>query len=870
MNYFDIIDESLLRYKQKVRKINSVGFEANSYESCKGYLLKEIKQNNTKQVFFKYNCHIEEGHNVYFVFGSTAQKENLIKIKISSGENGIKINLKKKIITGHWGKNQINQIIEKNIRSIKFFGFMMDQCSMISSLPELNIKKSPSEINSKKTAQKTPSYLAKPQLIYLFTKDSEGKIKEQLKEIEKDFIGLDYGLVICDLDSRDSTYDIIKSYNSPAKFYHYLQFESPRPDHSICVADVIDRVKEFTKSFDAAFLPYVIYKDITTKASKHKIESFCTVATDNCKVEASILIESLRRQHKEPIYVVCDLETRKFLEIEGFDDVYYKTIMPKEKLKQLKKNLFSDLFSNDKQFHKPECIFHKMDSMDFAFEHHENTFFLDADVIVLGSLQEDFYKDIVLSPHFYKLNKIENSFKYGIFNAGYIFCADKSFPDYWRDIYLNRSVFFEQEGLNHVLEDYDIQTFSNLHNFGFWSKHKPSAETKSFHVHVIEREFDGIKELQEANKKTKKILFEQLWVTGKQDLSKYILRSEGKVWGGMDTNLNIRHSNKSGKINISNQQVFWHHRSGWNFAIQSLTPLHNESGILFDGFLEKNFGWWYDSNVANNKLPYRSPWVGFFHNPPNIPKWFFYENAIQEIIEKPMVKESLENCLGIFALSEYHGEWLRKTLNKPVSVFIHPSEIPKNIFSLRGFLDNEDKKIVNIGYWLRKLNSIYSLPIEKSDGLTKARLIPYDKKSPKLKIEELIAKEKQIEKINLEPAYEQNTISLERLSDKEYDELLTKNIAFLDLYDSSANNAIIECLARATPILVNPLPAVVEYLGQDYPFYFNDLDEAAEKAKDFSLIKDTHEFMLNCEIREKLSGDYFRKEFEESEVYKLL
>ena len=97
-----------------------------------------------------------------------------------------------------------------------------------------------------------------------------------------------------------------------------------------------------------------------------------------------------------------------------------------------------------------------------------------------------------------------------------------------------------------------------------------------------------------------------------------------------------------------------------------------------------------------------------------------------------------------------------------------------------------------------------------------------------------------------------------------------KNIAFLDLYDSSANNAIIECLARATPILVNPLPAVVEYLGQDYPFYFNDLDEAAEKAKDFSLIKDTHEFMLNCEIREKLSGDYFRKEFEESEVYKLL
>jgi hypothetical protein len=868
MNYFDIIDESILRYKDNADKINVEGFEAESYPKLNGYLIKKVEENRVKQASFEFKCHIEDDHDVYFIFGATHQREDLVKIKISTGENNIKVNLKNKIITGNSGRKSVNTVIEKNIRSINFFGFMMSKCSMTSSLPKFDFKKSSQHNNP--TPKKKPSLLAKPPLVCLFTKDSEREITKQLQEIEKDFSNMEYGLFIADLDSQDSTYDIIKSYNSNAKFYHYLQFKRSAFVDSINTTDVIDKVKEFVKSFDSAFLPYTIYKDITSKTPKHEIQSFCTVATDNCKVEASILIKSLRRFHEEPIYIVCDSETEKFLTIEGFSNIHYKSVMPKERLKKIKEEMFSNLFYSKKQFHKPECILHKMDAMDFAFEHHENTFFLDADVVVIDSLQENFHKDIALSPHFYKLDSAQDSFKYGIFNAGYIFCADKSFPNYWRDVYLNRSTFFEQEGLNHVLENYDIQTFSNLHNFGFWSKHEPDINTKSFHVHTIEKEFNGIKKLKESNKKTKKMLFEHLHKVNQKDFHKYIVHAQGKDWGGMDTNLNIKQSDNPGRINISNQQVFWHHRSGWNYAIQSLNPLHNENGVLFDGFLEKNFGWWRKENLANNKIPYRSPWVGFFHNPPNIPDWFFYENSVQEIIKRTGFEESLESCLGIFALSEYHAEWLRKTLNKPVSVLFHPSEIPQNTFSFTKFLNNDSKKIVNIGYWLRKLNSIYELPIKQSDGLVKARLIPYNKQSPKSKIEELIISERKELNIELNQEYKQNTVSLERLPDEEYDNLLTNNIAFLDLYDSSANNAIIECLARATPILVNPLPAVVEYLGQDYPFYFKDLDEAAEKAKDFSLIKDTHNFMLNCENRSKLSGDFFRKEFEESEVYNLL
>ena len=90
------------------------------------------------------------------------------------------------------------------------------------------------------------------------------------------------------------------------------------------------------------------------------------------------------------------------------------------------------------------------------------------------------------------------------------------------------------------------------------------------------------------------------------------------------------------------------------------------------------------------------------------------------------------------------------------------------------------------------------------------------------------------------------------------------------MYDSSANNAIIESIARATPVLVNPLPAVVEYLGADYPLYFDTLEAAAKKSSDFVLLRDAHQYLLECDTRKKLTPERFRESFESSEVYQRL
>ncbi len=350
----------------------------------------------------------------------------------------------------------------------------------------------------------------------------------------------------------------------------------------------------------------------------------------------------------------------------------------------------------------------------------------------------------------------------------------------------------------------------------------------------------------------------------------------------------------TGKINLGSQRVFTYHRSGWNFAIQSLSSLHNPQGILFDGCLENQFLFQHNrigkrsprilakmqadgvfkslaSSEEKGIIPYQKPWVGFLHNPQSMPIWFNYQSSPQKLFEKEIWQASLSHCVGLFALSEHFAHWLREQTGKPVSVLTHPTEIPDKQFDFNQFLANPQKKVVQIGWWLRKLHSIYQLPLAQNNplGYEKVRLgFLFD--SAESVFSQLMKVEARIYKLEIDENYLTNTKVIKHIPDDEYDDLLSMNIAFVEMYDSSANNAIIECIARGTPLLVNPLPAVKEYLGEDYPMYFNTLEEAAAKALDTSLILETHEYLKSCETRQKLSAEYFLDSFCNSEVYQLL
>jgi len=315
------------------------------------------------------------------------------------------------------------------------------------------------------------------------------------------------------------------------------------------------------------------------------------------------------------------------------------------------------------------------------------------------------------------------------------------------------------------------------------------------------------------------------------------------------------------KIRFARQWRPTHHRSGWGYAMDSLDPLHGTEGVLLDGFVEKKFAW--DSHLAdkcNGLRPYQEPWIGILHNPPNLPRRFNVNHqAPEEILQTQSWHESMHYCRGLFTLSKYLKEWLQPLVPVLVCNLLHPTETPQNRFSARKYLLNRERQLVQIGWWLRRLSSLYSLQLTQ---LKKTFLNLGDAWIDTVHHGELnfVVGKTKLESVQI----------ISYLSNDEYDELLSKNIVFLDLYASSANNVIVECIARATPILVNPLPAVVEYLGHDYPLYFETLEEAAWKAENEALVLATHEYLKGWAIREKLTRDHFLERFVSSEIYRQL
>jgi glycosyltransferase involved in cell wall biosynthesis len=305
---------------------------------------------------------------------------------------------------------------------------------------------------------------------------------------------------------------------------------------------------------------------------------------------------------------------------------------------------------------------------------------------------------------------------------------------------------------------------------------------------------------------------------------------------------------------------YGNHRSGWGYALHSLSPLHNELGIWVDGFVEKKFVWGSDpGDRRNNPKPYKKPWIGFIHVPPYVPRWFQSEQAPKTIFSTKLWQESIEYCQGIFCLSEYHKAWLQEHLDVPIARLWHPTETPDIKFSMDAFLANPHRKVVQIGWWLRKLHSIYYVPTKR---IKKGIL-----RTGEPHIEEMFVAEKKV--LNLK----QDESSVEQISylpNADYDRFLSQNIVYVEFYDTSANNIIIECLVRNTPILVNPLPAVREYLGEHYPFYFHDLEDAAKKADNIGLIEETHNYLKSHPLKIKLTAEYFLQSFAESAIYRNL
>lgn len=312
-------------------------------------------------------------------------------------------------------------------------------------------------------------------------------------------------------------------------------------------------------------------------------------------------------------------------------------------------------------------------------------------------------------------------------------------------------------------------------------------------------------------------------------------------------------------LNIAPElQPVLNHRSGWAFALEALAPLHDPCGVLFDSFIERTFSWVERRERRRGRIPYREPWIGIVHNPPGVPRWHDYQSSPQAVLDRTSFRESLPCCLGLFTLSDYLRRWLAPKVPVPVDSLIHPTEIPAVRFSRDAFLAESRPAVIQVGWWLRRLHSIHRLRAGRYRKIMLAVSHRYFQDMLRRDREQSPLTGEQLASVEVSPF----------VSDNEYDRLLSRNVVFCDLFDSSANNIVIECMARDTPILVNRLPAVEEYLGHDYPLFFSTLDEAAEKLARKESVLAAHDYLRGLS-KARFSQHVFRESLLRSEVYRL-
>lgn len=272
------------------------------------------------------------------------------------------------------------------------------------------------------------------------------------------------------------------------------------------------------------------------------------------------------------------------------------------------------------------------------------------------------------------------------------------------------------------------------------------------------------------------------------------------------------------------------HRSGWPYVFQYLESIACKDGILLDDFVEQNFCYKDKPDV------YREPWVGIFHHPPTIPYFGNIREDLSVMMEKPEFKESAKNLKLAIALSEHLATFLRQHLTCPVVVMSHPAYIPDNKWTHKKYINNRNKKLVQVGYYLRNTQLIRQIP---HSIFQKVRL--WVKKDWVQSYDARVAKHWKL--IGGRAEYNDYK-DIYYVPSSKYDDLLCENIVIMEVFDASASNGVLDCLVRNTPIIVNKHPAVVEYLGPNYPLYFTHPDEIPALTLK---AKEAHEYLVNLD-----------------------
>ncbi|MFN5119389.1 MAG: hypothetical protein ACK55H_03555 [Cyanobacteriota bacterium] len=280
---------------------------------------------------------------------------------------------------------------------------------------------------------------------------------------------------------------------------------------------------------------------------------------------------------------------------------------------------------------------------------------------------------------------------------------------------------------------------------------------------------------------------------------------------------------------------FGKHRYGWNWVVSQLAQKYHSpaSAIRVLSFVEKDVLFQGPHSDFYPLPSIRKPWVGIFHLPPSVPLHISFTHQLNRFNTEPALKNFLQNCVGFVSLSDHLTSFLQQNIlpNRPCLTLLHPTPYTSPEFSLTEFQEffrnSRRVRIAQLGFWLRKHHVIHRLKSycpARIDAFHVGINNPHQSRSMLLDLS--------LNDVAVNPA----VFMTSNLSDRHYDRLLSTSVGILPLYDTSANNSLVECIERATPVIASRHPAVIQYLGADYPLYYDDESDLPHLLSDSQFI----------------------------------
>lgn len=302
------------------------------------------------------------------------------------------------------------------------------------------------------------------------------------------------------------------------------------------------------------------------------------------------------------------------------------------------------------------------------------------------------------------------------------------------------------------------------------------------------------------------------------------------------------------------------HRFGWDAAVTDLqyviakTPASQAQPQIIDTYLDRTFLWDNLANLSTGAIPYTRPWTGILHHTFNDYDGNSY--SANYLFKNYAFLESLKNCRGIYVLSndlKWRTEDALKAIGYtsiPVTKVWHPT----GVFDVKHETPVSPVNLTQVGSYLRNMYTMHKMHVSGSPLINEKRILQSTSTSyciPDFFLYDLYNSLNEISNTTvntsttticrdtfgnmfLKSLYKSvvdevdSVTQLAPLNNLDFDKMLTdaSNVVFLRLEGASAVNTVIECIATNTPIIVNDLPAVKEYLGDDYPLlYSSELDD---------------------------------------------